>query len=156
MVAFLSKAIKCGSGHPSADLGFRGAAYLKPSIGLSETMVQKSSINKTDFPNIDLVAEVNKRRKAMATRDETIIKKSGEGGKMLPSMGMDQESPRKGHLVVPPAPPPSPVDATDISKYKSNCLMGMDVDANAQTHLGSLGRLLKAITEILGFSFYAL
>lgn len=31
-------------------------------------MVQKSSMAKTDLPNIDLVSEVNKRRIAMATR----------------------------------------------------------------------------------------
>ncbi|XP_029394560.1 myocilin opposite strand protein-like [Mus pahari] len=120
MVAFLSKATKCGSGHPPADLGFRGAVYPKPSIGPSEAMVQRNSTDKIDFQNIDLVSEVNRRRKAMATRDETIIKKSGEGGKMLPSMGMDQEFSSKVHLMVPPAPPPSPADASDISKYQKS------------------------------------
>ncbi|XP_029331540.1 myocilin opposite strand protein-like [Mus caroli] len=151
MVAFLSKATKCGSGHPPADLRFRGAVYLKPAIGPSEAMVQRNSMDKLDFQNIDLVSEINKRRKAMATRDETITKKSGEGGEMLPSMGMDQESPSKAHLMVPPAPPPSPADAADISKYKLNSLMGVDIGANTRTHLGCLGGLLKIVPEVLDF-----
>jgi hypothetical protein len=42
--------------------------YLKPSIGPSEAVVQRNSMDKLDFQNIDLVSEINKRRKAMATR----------------------------------------------------------------------------------------
>lgn len=56
---------------------------------------------------------------------------------MLPSMGVDQDSPGKAYLMVPPPPPPSPADAADISKYKLSCLMCLDIDANMGTHLGS-------------------
>lgn len=70
---------------------------------------------------------------------------------MLPSMGVDQDSPGKAYLMVPPPPPPSPADAADISKYKLNCLMCLDIDANMGTHLGSLGGLLKTVLEVLGF-----
>lgn len=49
---------------------------------------------------------------------------------MFPSMSMDQESPSKAHLMEPPAPPPSPAEAADISKYKLNGLMGVAIGAN--------------------------
>lgn len=58
--------------------------------------------------------------------------------------------------MVPPAPPPSPADSADTSKYKLNCLMGVDIGANTQTHSGSLGLLLKNVVEVLGFSFCVL
>uniref|UniRef100_A0A8I6A2M4 Uncharacterized protein n=1 Tax=Rattus norvegicus TaxID=10116 RepID=A0A8I6A2M4_RAT len=37
---------------------------------------------------------------------------------MLPSMGVDQDSPGKAYLMVPPPPPPSPADAADINFFK--------------------------------------
>ncbi|KAM7336163.1 hypothetical protein ACRRTK_004656 [Alexandromys fortis] len=79
-------------------------------------------MKRIELTHIDLVSEVNKRRTAMAARDETITKKSGEGKETIPIVGVEQESTSKRNLMVPPAPPPSPADATDMSKYKLSYL----------------------------------
>ncbi|CAH6789374.1 Myocos [Phodopus roborovskii] len=94
----------CGSSYMSAGLGFRG-------------LPQKSWMEKIfDLLYMDLVSEVDRRRTAMATRDETITKKTGEGRETPPTVDVKLEPHSKINLRVPPAPPPSPADATDISK----------------------------------------
>uniref|UniRef100_A0A8C2N1U0 Myocilin opposite strand n=1 Tax=Cricetulus griseus TaxID=10029 RepID=A0A8C2N1U0_CRIGR len=100
---------KCGSGHTSADLGYRGESIVCPH----RNQPARSWMEKIfDLPYIDLVSEVNRRRAAMAIRDETITKKSGEGRETPPIVGVGQEPIRKINLRVPPAPPPSPADTT--------------------------------------------
>uniref|UniRef100_A0A2K6MKY6 Myocilin opposite strand n=2 Tax=Rhinopithecus TaxID=542827 RepID=A0A2K6MKY6_RHIBE len=75
-------------------------------------MAQKRSAdNGINLPYKDLTSEVTRRRVTMTTRKEIITQKSDEAKEMLFHLDLEQTPPpRRTHLTVPPAPPPSPAE----------------------------------------------
>uniref|UniRef100_A0A2K5JQZ6 Uncharacterized protein n=1 Tax=Colobus angolensis palliatus TaxID=336983 RepID=A0A2K5JQZ6_COLAP len=75
-------------------------------------MTQKSSAdNGINLPYKDLTSEVTRRRVTMTMRKEIITQQSDEAKEMLSHLDLEQTPPpRRTHLTVPPAPPPSPAE----------------------------------------------
>ncbi|XP_023062814.1 myocilin opposite strand protein [Piliocolobus tephrosceles] len=82
-----------------------------------KAMAQKSSAdNGINLPYKDLTSEVTRRRVTMTTRKEIITQKSDEAKEMLSHLDLEQTPPpRRTHLTVPPAPPPSPAEDPTVS-----------------------------------------
>ncbi|PNJ42711.1 myocilin opposite strand protein [Pongo abelii] len=80
-------------------------------------MAQKSPANSSiNLPYKDLTSEVTRRRVTMITRKEIITQKSDEAKEILSHLDLEQAPPpRRTHLAVPPAPPPSPAEDPTLS-----------------------------------------
>nr|XP_044999554.1 myocilin opposite strand protein [Jaculus jaculus] len=93
-------------------------------------MAQRSPAeNRINLPYSDLASEVNKRRVAMATRNEKITKKKDESRELPSCLGMEQEpSPSKAYTMVPPAPPPSPANFTNSQANPLSSLVSSDIN----------------------------
>ncbi|XP_030680999.1 myocilin opposite strand protein [Nomascus leucogenys] len=80
-------------------------------------MAQKSPANNSiNLLYKDLTSEVTRRRVTMIRRKEIITQKSDEAKEMFSHLDLEQvPPPRRTHLTVPPAPPPSPAEDPMLS-----------------------------------------